>query len=98
MLLSTGVDHTAQDLDGLTAADLAEECGHTACADFLRDYEPPPMPDIMVVLYTTVKPKDSTQVPYTHLLFTIIEVSLILFIVVIITSYFCSVLTALFLI
>ena len=47
MLLSTGVDHTVQDLDGLTAADLAEECGHMTCADLLRDYEPPPMPDIM---------------------------------------------------
>lgn len=48
MLLSTGVDHTVQDLDGLTAAELAEECGHVACADFLRDYEPPSLPDLMV--------------------------------------------------
>jgi hypothetical protein len=48
VLLSTGVDHTAQDLDGLTAADLAQECGHSACAQFLNDYEPPPLPDIML--------------------------------------------------
>ena len=51
VLLSTGVDHMVQDLDGLTAADLAEECGHIACADFLREYEPPPMPDIMVFTF-----------------------------------------------
>lgn len=42
------MDHTAQDLDGLTAADLAEECGHMTCAEFLRDYEPPPLPDVLV--------------------------------------------------
>ena len=52
MLLSTGVDHTTQDLDGLTAADLAQECGHSACAQFLNDYEPPPLPDIMVTSYS----------------------------------------------
>ena len=51
VLLSTGVDHTVQDLDGLTAADLAEECGHMDCAEFLRDYEPPSLPDIMVYQY-----------------------------------------------
>ena len=50
-----------------------------------RDYEPPPMPDIMVVLYTTVNPKNSTQVPYIYTFAVYyIEVSLILFIVVII--------------
>lgn len=46
--MNTGVDHTAQDLDGLTAADLAEECGHMDCANFLHDYEPPPLPEIVV--------------------------------------------------
>ena len=48
MLVNTGIDHITQDLDGLTAADLAEECGHTDCANFLRDYEPPPLPEIVV--------------------------------------------------
>ena len=48
MLVNTGIDHSAQDMDGLTAADLAEECGHRDCANFLRDYEPPPLPEIVV--------------------------------------------------
>ena len=51
VLLSTGADHTVQDLDGLTAADLAEECGHMFCADFIRGYEPPPLPDLMVYIH-----------------------------------------------
>lgn len=35
------MDPNARDLDGLTPADLAEECGHNECAQFLRNYHPP---------------------------------------------------------
>lgn len=63
--MNTGVDHTAQDLDGLTAADLAEECGHMDCANFLHDYEPPPLPEVVVGEMYNLYEYDSMGVLYS---------------------------------
>lgn len=36
MLIASGMDTTVRDMDGLTPADLANECGHKDCEMFLR--------------------------------------------------------------
>ena len=46
--MATGIDPDIRDLDGLTPADLAEDCGHSACAQFLQTYKPPEMPELCV--------------------------------------------------
>ena len=53
--MATGVDPHTHDLDGLTPANLAEECGHKACADFLNScaYQPSELPNntVSMILY-----------------------------------------------
>ncbi len=44
MLVATGVDPHTKDLDGMTPADLAEECKHLNCANYLRSQKTPDLP------------------------------------------------------
>ena len=44
--MATGVDPHTRDLDGMTPADLAEECGHSKCADYLRSCPTPELPEV----------------------------------------------------
>ena len=37
MLIASGMNTDVQDMDGLTPADLADECDHEDCALFLRN-------------------------------------------------------------
>ena len=53
VLVATGVDPHVKDLDGMTPADLAEECGHSTCSVFLSSYQPRELPKVKVLLYTS---------------------------------------------
>ena len=53
VLVATGVNPHIQDNDGLTPADLAEDCGHGACASYLRSCPVPPEQPETQVYYTS---------------------------------------------
>lgn len=41
LLLVPTINKDERDEDGLTAADLAKDCGHNDCAEFIRNYKSP---------------------------------------------------------
>ena len=45
-----GADPHPRDSEGLTPADLADESGYHACAEFLRNCEPVSLPKIEVIV------------------------------------------------
>ncbi len=47
MLVATGVDPHTKDLDSMTPADLADECKHLNCANYLRSQKSPDPPEIV---------------------------------------------------
>lgn len=49
MLVATGVDPHTKDLDRMTPADLAEECKHLNCANYLRSQRSPDPPTDQVL-------------------------------------------------
>ena len=71
--MASDIDPNIRDLDGLTPADLAEECGHLDCANFLLKRESselsasPNLVSSVGIIIDWQVPHCCIAVSYTHL-------------------------------